>query len=160
MVNTYGADNLVELVMQIQETSGMGERGDDWNEETGGTVEVKTKKKKIKEEADKADTVTMDIPLLIRVLEYAREDAKTDMDLHKVVENLIKMRDQGTLSMSEYDAIVAIKEGFEKLDEIMEYFKNSETDSIPAALKELGENDYSEEEIRTVRIKFLSDFGN
>ena len=48
----------------------------------------------------------------------------------------------------------------EKLDEIMEYFKNSETDSIPAALKELGENDYSEEEIRTVRIKFLSDFGN
>ncbi|PBQ32709.1 DNA helicase RecQ [Sphingobacteriaceae bacterium] len=48
----------------------------------------------------------------------------------------------------------------EKQDEIMEYFKESETDSVEAALKELGENDYSEEEIRVMRIKFLSDFGN
>jgi ATP-dependent DNA helicase RecQ len=48
----------------------------------------------------------------------------------------------------------------EKQDEIMEYFKESETDSVEAALKELGENDYTEEEIRVMRIKFLSDFGN
>jgi ATP-dependent DNA helicase RecQ len=48
----------------------------------------------------------------------------------------------------------------EKQDEIMEYFKESDTDSVEAALKELGENDYSEEEIRVMRIKFLSDFGN
>lgn len=48
----------------------------------------------------------------------------------------------------------------EKQDEIMEYFKESETDSVQAALKELGENDYAEEEIRVMRIKFLSDYGN
>ena len=48
----------------------------------------------------------------------------------------------------------------EKQDEIMEYFKESESDSVAAALKELGENDYSEEEIRVMRIKFLSDYGN
>jgi ATP-dependent DNA helicase RecQ len=48
----------------------------------------------------------------------------------------------------------------EKQDEIVEYFKESETDNIDAALKELGENDYTEEEIRLMRIKFLSDFGN
>lgn len=48
----------------------------------------------------------------------------------------------------------------EKQDEIMEYFKESKTDSVEAALKELGENDYTEEEIRVMRIKFLSDFGN
>jgi ATP-dependent DNA helicase RecQ len=48
----------------------------------------------------------------------------------------------------------------EKQDEILEYFKESETDSVEAALKELGENDYSEEEIRIMRIKFLSDYGN
>jgi ATP-dependent DNA helicase RecQ len=48
----------------------------------------------------------------------------------------------------------------EKQDEILEYFKESETDSVEAALKDLGENDYSEEEIRVMRIKFLSDFGN
>ncbi|MDI1355308.1 MAG: DNA helicase RecQ [bacterium] len=48
----------------------------------------------------------------------------------------------------------------EKQDEILEYFKESDTDSVEAALQELGENDYSEEEIRVMRIKFLSDFGN
>jgi len=48
----------------------------------------------------------------------------------------------------------------EKQDEIMEYFKDSETDSVEEALKELGENEYTEEEIRVMRIKFLSDYGN
>ncbi|MBA3665131.1 MAG: DNA helicase RecQ [Bacteroidetes bacterium] len=48
----------------------------------------------------------------------------------------------------------------EKQDEVMEYFKESDTDSISAAMKELGENDYTEEEIRIMRIKFLSDFAN
>jgi hypothetical protein len=84
------------------EASGMGERGEDWNEE----------KKPVKEAVDAKDTVTMDIPLLIRVLEYAREDAKTDMDLHKVVENLINMR-KDTLTMHDYDSIVSIKEEVE-----------------------------------------------
>jgi hypothetical protein len=92
----------------VKETSGMGERGDDWNEE----------KKQVKEAVDEKDTVTMDIPLLIRVLEYAREDAKTDMDLHKVVENLINMRGEGSLSMDMYNKIVSIKEELEKLDEL------------------------------------------
>ncbi len=48
----------------------------------------------------------------------------------------------------------------EKQDEVMDYFKESETSSVSEALKELGENDYTEEEIRLMRIKFLSDFGN
>jgi hypothetical protein len=96
----------------VKEVSGMGERGDDWNEEK------KPKAKKVQEAVDEKDTVTMDIPLLIRVLEYAREDAKTDMDLHKVVENLINMRGQGALSMDMYNKIVAIKEEIEKIDEL------------------------------------------
>ena len=48
----------------------------------------------------------------------------------------------------------------EKQEEVMDYFKESETSSVKDALKELGENDYTEEEIRLMRIKFLSDFGN
>jgi len=48
----------------------------------------------------------------------------------------------------------------EKQDEILEYFKESDSGDITLALKELGENEYSEEEIRSVRIKFLSDFAN
>ena len=42
----------------------------------------------------------------------------------------------------------------------MEYFKESNSDSIADALKELGEDEYSEEEIRLMRIKFMSEFGN
>ena len=48
----------------------------------------------------------------------------------------------------------------EKQEEVLDYFKESETSSVKDALKELGENDYTEEEIRLMRIKFLSDFGN
>ena len=45
------------------------------------------------------------------------------------------------------------------VDGIYDYFMDSETDSIDAALDELG-SDYSEDEIRLVRIKFLSEQAN
>jgi ATP-dependent DNA helicase RecQ len=48
----------------------------------------------------------------------------------------------------------------EKQREVLDYFKESESDSIGDALRELGEDDYTEEEVRLMRIKFISDFGN
>lgn len=48
----------------------------------------------------------------------------------------------------------------DKQEEIYEYFQESESDSIEEALKELGDEDYSEEEVRLVRIKFISEFGH
>lgn len=48
----------------------------------------------------------------------------------------------------------------DKRDEALDYFKESQTDSVEEALKELGENDYSEEEIRLLRIQFISDYAN
>lgn len=66
-----------------------------------------------KEEIDKEDTITLDIPLMIRVLEYAREDAKDDMALHKVVEKLIQIRNNGVLTMDNYNFIVNIKESID-----------------------------------------------
>jgi hypothetical protein len=59
-----------------------------------------------------ADKATVDIPLLIRIMEFSREDAKTDMDLHKVAENIIALSETGrTLTMSDYDAIVKDSDG-------------------------------------------------
>ena len=56
------------------------------------------------------DSVTMDIPLVMRMLEYAREDASTDMDLHHVVEKMIELgKDGHTLSMQDYNSIVEIQ---------------------------------------------------
>lgn len=47
----------------------------------------------------------------------------------------------------------------EHVDDIYDYFMESETDDLNAALDELGA-DYSEDEIRLVRIKFLSEQAN
>ena len=46
------------------------------------------------------------------------------------------------------------------IEEIFEYFSSAETDKIDAALEDLGEDDYSETEVRLVRVKFLSEIGN
>jgi ATP-dependent DNA helicase RecQ len=45
-------------------------------------------------------------------------------------------------------------------DEIYQYFKEAETESIDEALKVLGEDDFSEEDIRLMRVKFISELGN
>ena len=47
----------------------------------------------------------------------------------------------------------------DNLFEIYDYFKNSDTDNIDVAIEELR-GEYSEEEIRLVRIKFISEMGN
>ena len=47
----------------------------------------------------------------------------------------------------------------DRIDDIYSYFKSSETDSIDEAMDNLDE-DYSEEEIRLVRIKFISEMAN
>lgn len=45
------------------------------------------------------------------------------------------------------------------VEDIYDYFMESDTDDLEAAMEELGE-DYSEDEIRLVRIKFLSEMAN
>jgi len=45
------------------------------------------------------------------------------------------------------------------LEDIYEYFKESTTDKLEDAIEELG-SDYTEDEIRLVRIKFLSEMAN
>ena len=61
----------------------------------------------VKQEKNPVDTITLDVPLMIRLLEYAREDAQTDMDLHKVAENLIQLSKEGRLlDMTDYNSII------------------------------------------------------
>lgn len=58
--------------------------------------------------ANPRDTVELDIPLLIRLLEFSREDAQTDMDLHSLADNMINLSPGGaTLTMADYDELVA-----------------------------------------------------
>ncbi|MCC9137312.1 DNA helicase RecQ [Pontibacter silvestris] len=48
----------------------------------------------------------------------------------------------------------------DRQEEVYDYFMNSNTDNISVALKELGTDDYTEEDIRLMRIKFLSEYAN
>ncbi len=45
-------------------------------------------------------------------------------------------------------------------EEIFNYFREAESDSVEEALTTLGEDEYTEEEIRLMRIKFISELGN
>ena len=56
--------------------------------------------------SEEADKVTLDVPLLIRVMEYAKEDAETDMDLHVAAEKMIELGSGRVLTMEDYDQIV------------------------------------------------------
>jgi ATP-dependent DNA helicase RecQ len=48
----------------------------------------------------------------------------------------------------------------DRQDEVFDYFRSADNDSIDAALKDLGETDYTREEIQLMRIKFMSELGN
>jgi hypothetical protein len=51
----------------------------------------------------------LNVPLMLRLLEFAREDANTDLDLHFLTENLVKHNDQASyLSMKDYDQLVVV----------------------------------------------------
>jgi hypothetical protein len=73
-----------------------------WLEDT-----YKSVSESINELVDETDTITMDVPLFIRALEYAKEDAKTDMDLHKLAQKSIQLsKEEDVLTMDDYDFIV------------------------------------------------------
>ncbi len=48
----------------------------------------------------------------------------------------------------------------DRQDEVYDYFRGTEIDSIDTALMELGDEDYTREEVQLMRIKFLSELGN
>jgi ATP-dependent DNA helicase RecQ len=48
----------------------------------------------------------------------------------------------------------------DRQDEVFDYFRQADSDSIDSALSDLGEEDYTREEIQLMRIKFMSELGN
>ena len=84
-------------------------------------------------------------------------DAK-NMELEQVYDELEAIVGAGTKINIDYYIRMIIDE--DKVDDIYEYFKEEATsDSVNEAMKALGP-DYTEEEVRLIRIKFLSELGN
>ena len=56
-------------------------------------------------------TVELSIPLLLRVLEFAKDDASSDEELRKVANNMIELsRVAGELGMIDFEAIMGGEE--------------------------------------------------
>ncbi|MBO7763613.1 MAG: DNA helicase RecQ [Bacteroidales bacterium] len=84
-------------------------------------------------------------------------DAK-NMELSELIAELEAIVNAGTKINIDYYLRQNIDE--DKIDDIYEYFRyDASSDSVIEAMKELG-RDYSEEEVRLVRIKFMSELAN
>ncbi len=81
-----------------------------------------------------------------------------DLRLDELLEEMETIAASGTKLNLDY----AIDEWLDEYDqeEILEYFKNCETSSLQIAQEELSENDYTWEQLKIMRIKFLSVVGN
>ena len=101
------------------------------------------------EETDTVDTITVDIPLMIRLLELAREDVKDDMELHKITERLIEIRSKGTLSMEDYDFIANGKAKIK--EEVLDEAKTPRTTALQKWRKAANEREIKHNDIEKKR---------
>ena len=128
---------------------------------------IKWKRDHMSEAVDKKDTITFDIPLLIRVLEFTREDLKSDINLHKMVERLLNIRGKGTLTMNEYGKIVKEEYAEEEVEQIVEitttgYHKaaiKSRNDAAVKVMSSMGKDKEAKTKLdaRNKGLKRLSD---
>lgn len=90
----------------------------------------------------------------IPLADLAKARGITDSEFVKELENIVY---SGTKVNIDYYINDVLDEDHQ--DDIFEYFREAESDSIDEALEEF-EDEYSEEEIRLMRIKFMSELGN
>tara|TARA_R100001460_G_scaffold33430_2_gene65451 strand:- start:5963 stop:6199 length:237 start_codon:yes stop_codon:yes gene_type:complete len=65
-------------------------------------------------------TVELSIPLLLRVLEFAKDDASSDEELRKVANNMIELsRVAGELGMIDFEAIMGGEEALAERKKMM-----------------------------------------
>ncbi|PNE29174.1 ATP-dependent DNA helicase RecQ [Tannerella sp. oral taxon 808] len=79
------------------------------------------------------------------------------LDFSELLDEIESIVYSGTRINIDYFIRDAIDE--DRVDDIYQYFKESTTDDLSEAIDELG-SDYTEDEIRLVRIKFLSEMAN
>ena len=79
------------------------------------------------------DVIKVNAPLMLRLLELAREEIKNDMDLHDVVEIITRISQERVATMDDYDSIV----GFMKSQGNDDIDNEPESDEIDV-IKRLG----------------------
>lgn len=100
-------------------------------------------------------SIIQNIDRKIGLEDIANAKGLTYNDILKEVEAIVN---SGTKLNISYFVDEMIDEG--RQNEVYDYFHNAATDSIDKALNDLGEADYTREEIQLMRIKFMSELGN
>jgi hypothetical protein len=98
---------------------------------------INSKKYISEREENPEDVIKMDVPLFIRMLEYAREDASNDVDLHEVAKKVIGLSSEDkVLTMDDYETIVG---DMESLDEDLDLgHQDNEPHMIKGELYRIG----------------------
>jgi len=112
----------------------------------------------IKTQANKSAlkvSIIQNIDRQIGLEDIARSKGITYFDILKEVEAIVN---SGTKLNLGYFVDEVIDE--DRQDEVFDYFRSADNDSIDEALSDLGESDYTREEIQLMRIKFMSELGN
>lgn len=112
----------------------------------------------IKTQANKSQlkvSIIQNVDRQIGLDDIARAKGITYDDILKEIEAIVN---SGTKLNLNYFVDEVLDD--DRQDEVFDYFRSAENDSIDAALKDLGETDYTREEIQLMRIKFMSELGN
>ena len=112
----------------------------------------------IKTQANKSQmkvSIIQNIDRQIGLEDIAKSKGISYEDILKEIESIVN---SGTKINLKYFIDEVIDD--DRQDEVFDYFRSAESDSIDAALNELGETDYTREEIQLMRIKFMSELGN
>jgi hypothetical protein len=82
---------------------------------------------------DVIDTISMDIPLFLRMLEYAKEDAQEDVDLHDVTQRATELsKMKPFLSMEDYNEIVAATQEIDEEVGFLSLKDDNPFDDVPS----------------------------
>ena len=81
-----------------------------------------------------------------------------NLDMPQLLDEIEAIVNSGTKLNLDYYINEVLDEDHQ--DEVFDYFREAETESVLEALNELGEDEYTEEDIRLMRIKFLAEMGH
>ena len=111
-MNLENLKGMIEAALANPDKADLNKDGklSDYEKKRGAAIEKAMVKEE--EQPDVIDIVTLDVPLFIRMLEYAKEDAADDMDLHELATKTIALSKQrGILSMEDYDTLILPTDG-------------------------------------------------
>lgn len=109
----------------------------------------------VKSSVNKSKTKIFIIQQIDRKVDLEEIAEAKDLTMEELLDEIEHICFSGTKLNLDYYINQIMDE--DKQDDIFDYFMNSENDTVEMALEELGEDNYTIEEVRLMRIKFMSE---